>query len=99
MNCRIKHVPTLWDLLQKALCYGVIVLASVWLLLEPLSDTFAKPIYPALRFDPSVKATTQGQKDVRTLESSKSLKRSLTGGQTHYYNIVLTSGQFLNLIV
>jgi len=46
----------------------------------------------------SIKAA-QGAKDIRTLEPGKPIERELSGGEAHVYQITLTAGQYLHLVV
>ncbi len=44
-------------------------------------------------------AGVQADKDVRLLESGKPVERELAGGQTHSYQITLSAGQYLSVVV
>src|SRR5215470_4589251 len=41
----------------------------------------------------------QGEKDIRPLEPGKPIERELAGGQSHSYQIALTEGQYLRVVV
>lgn len=41
----------------------------------------------------------QGEKDVRLLELGKAIERELAGGQQHAYQITLSAGRYLNVVV
>jgi CHAT domain-containing protein/Tfp pilus assembly protein PilF len=41
----------------------------------------------------------KGQQDVRVLELGKPIERELAGGQSHTYEVTLSAGQFLNVVV
>lgn len=41
----------------------------------------------------------QGNREIRRLEAGKPIEQELSGGQAHFYQISLTSGQYLRLVV
>jgi CHAT domain-containing protein/Tfp pilus assembly protein PilF len=47
----------------------------------------------------SVSQAAQGSQEARALEAGKPIERELPGGQAHFYSVVLTSGQYLRVIV
>jgi tetratricopeptide (TPR) repeat protein len=58
----------------------------------------AASLTPAQSAD-NTESVKQAEADVRTLELGKPIERELAGAQSHAYQITLTAGQYLNVVV
>jgi len=56
-------------------------------------------ISPEIAFNRTNQAQNQTKPDIQILEPGKPIKRELSGGESHLYQIHLDAGQFLHLIV
>jgi len=81
------------------------VLVSLALLLNsllwsrPLGATLPDSLAPSAQPATGVSSTAQNQPEVRVLEPGKPIERELAGGQQHAYQIPLSAGQYLNVVV
>src|SRR5262245_30735458 len=99
MNYPIARYSTPFRFSSKAAHHSLALL----LCLFPLVGSVAR----ALASSPSMFAQggagptliVQGEKDARPLEPGKPIERELAGGQSHAYQITLSAGQFMKVIV
>jgi CHAT domain-containing protein/Tfp pilus assembly protein PilF len=84
---------------SKAAHHSLALLLCLFLLVESVARAFAPSprLFAQGGADPT--PIVQGEKDVRPLEPGKPIERELAGGQSHAYQITLSAGQFMKVIV
>src|SRR5215470_211041 len=58
-----------------------------------------RPVAPPAQSPASERGAAPGARDSISLEPGKPVERELSGGQSHFYKITMTSGQYLRLTV
>jgi CHAT domain-containing protein/Tfp pilus assembly protein PilF len=98
MSCYAARYLPLFRHSLRATYHNLALLISLLLVLEPVALACAlTPWFAQDNARPS--AVAQGDKEIRLLESGKPIERELAGGQSHSYQITLTEGQYLNVVV
>src|SRR5437870_3083520 len=93
MSHHTTHYSTPFRSHLRSTRRGFILLVGLLLLLVAQTNTHsARLLAPA-------SAAAQGETDVRSLEPGKPIERELAGGQAHSYQITLSAGQYLNVMV
>src|SRR5215813_7815179 len=99
MNYHIARYSTHFRLGPKAAHHSLPLLLSLFLLMDTVARASApSPRMPA-QGSPGPNPIAQGEKDMRPLEPGKPIERELAGGQSHSYQITLTEGQYLRVVV
>src|SRR6266545_1902076 len=99
MNYPIVRYSTPFRFDPKAAHHSLALLLCLFLLVESVAR--ASALSPRLFSQGSAAPNpiVQGEKDVRPLELGKPIERELAGGQSHSYQITLTEGQYLRVVV
>jgi tetratricopeptide (TPR) repeat protein len=79
----IRWTPLMINLLRA----GAPAAASLW------------PVAPLAQAPASTRGATQSAQESDSLEPGKLVERELSGGQSHFYKIAMTSGQYLQVTV
>src|SRR5215475_2141463 len=88
MNVTIFH---------KVMRLGVIINLLIWVVLS--DSTYLRPGAAPVQASHNVRSVIQSAQESNSLEPGKPIQRDLSGGQTHFYKITMTSGQFLHIVV
>jgi CHAT domain-containing protein len=99
MNYPIVRYSTPFRFGPKAAHHSLALLLCLFLLVESVARAFAPSprLFAQGGADPTL--IVQGEKDARPLEPGKPIERELAGGQSHAYQITLSAGQFMKVIV
>lgn len=90
-----------WFLGRRRVALKLLLFAQIVLLFLIGGERFTEAAVPisAIRQPSFSVAAAQDKKDVRPLEPGKFIEREMKEGETHFYQITLSSGQYLNLEV
>src|SRR6266542_3203422 len=66
---------------------------------EALAATNLRPVAPPVQDPASERGAAPSAQESDSLELSKPVERELSGGQSHFYKIAMTSGQYLRITV
>ncbi|MBA3713145.1 MAG: tetratricopeptide repeat protein, partial [Pyrinomonadaceae bacterium] len=87
-------ISYLWK--QRFTCRGVAWCICLWLSVGPVSRTHARTLLMPAWVNNGI---SQEGADLRPLEPGKPIERELAGGQSHIYQIILASGQYMHVAV
>src|SRR5215510_8526530 len=99
MNYHIARYPTSFRIDPKAAHHSLSLLLSLFLLVETVARASAPSPKMLAQGGAGPNPIAQGEKDMRPLEPGKPIERELAGGQSHSYQITLTEGQYLRVVV
>src|SRR6266540_3334634 len=99
MNYHIARYSTPFQLGPKAAHHSLALFLSLFLLVETVARASAPSPGMLAQGSAGPNPIVQGEKDVRPLEPGKPIERELAGGQSHAYQITLSAGQFMKVIV
>src|SRR6266540_1243440 len=99
MNYHIARYSTPFQLGPKAAHHSLALFLSLFLLVETVARASAPSPGMLAQGSAGPNPIGQGEKDVRPLEPGKPIERELAGGQSHAYQITLSAGQFMKVIV
>src|SRR5215831_1119233 len=99
MNYYIARYSTPFRFGSKAAHHSLALLLCLFLLVESAARAFAPSPRLFAQGSTGPNPIVQGEKDVRPLEPGKPIERELAGGQSHAYQITLSAGQFMKVIV
>src|SRR5215813_5115192 len=99
MNYYIARYSTPFRFGSKAAHHSLALLLCLFLLVESVARAFAPSPRLFAQGSTGPNPIVQGEKDVRPLEPGKPIERELAGGQSHAYQITLSAGQFMKVIV
>src|SRR5262249_43246072 len=99
MNYPIVRYSTPFRFGPKAAHHSLALLLCLFLLAESVARAFAPTPSMLARGGAAPTPITQGEKDARPLEPGKPIEREMAGGQSHDYQITLSAGQFMQVIV
>src|SRR6266542_1220515 len=99
MNYHIARYSTPFQLGPKAAHHSLALFLSLFLLVETVARASAPSPGMLAQGSAGPNPIVQGEKDVRPLEPGKPIERHLAGGQSHAYQITLSAGQFMKVIV
>src|SRR5262245_21759532 len=99
MNYPIARYSTPFRFGSKAAHHSLALLLCLFPLVESVARAFAPSPRLFAQGGAGPTPIVQGEKDVRPLEPGKPIERELAGGQSHAYQITLSAGQFMKVIV
>src|SRR6266508_3123519 len=99
MNYPIARYSTPFRFGSKAAHHSLALLLCLFPLVEWVARAFAPSPRLFAKGGAGPTPIVQGEKDVRPLEPGKPIERELAGGQSHAYQITLSAGQFMKVIV
>src|SRR5215813_4019442 len=99
MNYHIARYSTHFRLGPKAAHHSLPLLLSLFLLMDTVARASAPSPGMLAQGSAGPNPIVQGEKDIRPLEPGKPIERELVGGQSHSYQITLTEGQYLRVVV
>jgi hypothetical protein len=99
MNYPIVRYSTPFRFGPKAIHHSLALLLCLFLLVESMARAFAPSPRLFAQSGAGPNPIVQGEKDARPLEPGKPIERELAGGQSHAYQITLSAGQFMKVIV
>jgi hypothetical protein len=99
MSYHIARYSTPFRLGPKAAHHNLPLLLSLFLLVGTVARASAPSPGMLAQGSAGPNPIVQGEKDMRPLEPVKPIERELAGGQSHTYQITLTEGQYLRVVV
>ena len=99
MNYPIVRYSTPFRFGPKAVHHSLALLLCLFLLVESMARAFAPSPRLFAQSGAGPNPIVQGEKDARPLEPGKPIERELAGGQSHAYQITLSAGQFMKVII
>src|SRR5215475_9211793 len=99
MNYPIVRYSTPFRFGPKAAHHSLALLLCLFLLVESVARASALSPRLFAQGGAGPNPIVQGEKDARPLEPGKPIERELAGGQSHAYQITLSAGQFMKVIV
>jgi tetratricopeptide (TPR) repeat protein len=99
MNYHIARYSAPFRFGSKAAHHSLALLLCLFLLVESMARAFAPSPRLFAQSGAGPNPIVQGEKDTRPLEPGKPVERELAGGQSHDYQITLSAGQFMKVIV
>ena len=99
MNYPIARYSTPFRSGSKAAHHRLALLLCLFMLVESVARASALSPMMLAQGSAGPNPIVQGEKDERPLEPGKPIERELAGGQSHAYQITLSAGQFMKVIV
>ena len=99
MNYPIARYLTPFRFGPKAAHHSLVLLLCLFLLVESVARASALSPRMLAQGGAGPNPIVQEEKDVRPLDPGKPIERELAGGQSHAYQIMLSAGQFMKVIV
>jgi hypothetical protein len=97
--CLSEALYLLQSRISKAAHHSLALLLCLFPLVESVARAFAPSPRLFAQGGAGPNTIVQGEKDARPLEPGKPIERELAGGQSHDYQITLSAGQFMKVIV